>query len=105
MKKIICLSVVIVLFIPLLAFAGPSHYITRNFPAAVNEKAFDKVCDYLMEKDWEALARLKTQGKWVELKKGERVYLEKVHTMSGAAEVRKPGQTRHLWVILEYVKD
>ena len=76
--------------------------ITQDCVGAYNKDDFNFLMDVILAKDKEAYLKMILEGRVYFFKKGQRVYLQRVH-WSGVDEVRPEGETYIVWVNSSFV--
>ena len=81
-----------------------STYITQSgFSACITEDYFDKLGDYSVDKDYDAIQKLIDNKVCFFLKEGITVYVEE-QRWNGVVEIRPKGQTGTVWTNIEAIK-
>ena len=104
MKK----SFTLLAFLSILLFSKEakcqSTYITQSgFSACITEDYFDKLGDYSVDKDYDAIQKLIDNKVCFFLKEGVTVYVEE-QRWNGVVEIRPKGQTGTVWTNIEAIK-
>jgi len=76
--------------------------ITQDCVGAYNKDDFNFLMNVILAKDKEAYLKMILEGRVYFFKKGQRVYLQRVH-WSGVDEVRSEGETYIVWVNSSFV--
>ncbi len=78
-------------------------YTTKSgYFAAIDEESFDKMMDFIVDDDKEALQLLINRGKIFELKAGIKVYL--VKSSWGKVIIRPKGYDIRVWTVSEAIR-
>tara|TARA_R110000765_G_scaffold295818_3_gene390978 strand:- start:9046 stop:9321 length:276 start_codon:yes stop_codon:yes gene_type:complete len=84
-------------------FKEQKIYITKSgYFAAIDEESYDKMMNYIVEKDMEAVDILMKHKKVIMLKEGLQVYLVKVSW--GKVIIRPKGYDLKLWTVSEAIE-
>lgn len=75
--------------------------ITSPALGCVDKESLTQVEHLAHEDDKNALSAMTLSGRCVMLHAGEKAYLEESHGFSGYIEIRREGETRNLWTIIE----
>lgn len=85
------------------AFAQ-DHTVTDTWPGCRNKADFEKVADYMIAGDNEAAGQVVLSHPCVLLRRGEKVYRTEVSFLSGAAKIRRRGETVEYWTFIEAIR-
>lgn len=103
MKAIIILIALSSMTYSLTEFKEQKIYITKSgYFAAIDEESYDKMMNYIVEKDMEAVDILMKHKKVIMLKEGLQVYLVKVSW--GKVIIRPKGYDLKLWTVSEAIE-
>jgi hypothetical protein len=83
---------------------GPNEYLTKEGLAAVSEEVLDKVTEYSVNGDTEAILRLIAAGQVVMMKPGQHVFLvDSSGFLVSKVKIRLKGRTAEVWTIRENI--
>jgi hypothetical protein len=83
-------------------FASNIRTMKINWIGCDTKDNYRRALDMMIDKDWEAVARLMVSGQCIQLDEGTTVYMENA-TFTGWAQVRLKGQVTGWWTNYEHL--